>query len=322
VQSFASGLVDVTRDFLRAHETARRIAERHRSGCLTFGEVRRLVADDEDAALFRLKERCHLLFRDTDGSPAASLEGLFDLTVGALFHEAMKFRENFYQHAVYGPKIAALGRQADPEEAELFDEFQKMLEATRERMDESLEETGVLLGQTLRQFRRLLLAYRDEGRLTRYLVENRDQVEHVFGEELDAILAATHASAGAGYVHAARSYLASGYFDRALGALAEASCRGADPSEVAGLRSFAEGMNAYLDGEPERAVERLEAWLTAREEREEMLAGALADLAWAALDRLTATGSTSAGTVRHARELARRLTPFAPRAAPRHREPA
>jgi len=310
VELFASGLVDVTRDFLKAHEIARWIAARHRSGTLTFREVRRLVADDEDAALFRLKERCHLLFRDSDGGPAASLEGLFDLTVGALFHEAMKFRENFYQHAVYGPKIAALGREADPEEAELFGEFEKMLEATRERMGESLEETQTLLAQTLRQFRRLLLAHRDNGRLTRYLVENRDQVEHVFGEELDALLEATHGSAGAGYLHAARSYLASGYFDRALGALGEAARRGVEPDVVAGLRAFAEGMNAYLEGHPERAVERLEGWVAAGEAvREEPLA----ELARAALERLSADEAPRTSAWGRARELARRLA--APAAA-------
>lgn len=315
MRSFGSGLVDVARDFLRAHEITGRVAARHRSGDLDFDEVRRLVGDDEDAALFRLKERCHLVFRDHDGAPAPSLEGLFDLTVGALFHEAMKFRENFYQRSVYGPKIHALGREADPEEAGLFGEFEKMLEATRARMDESLQETEALLAQTRRQFRRLLMAHRDNGLLTRYLVENRDLVEHVFEEGLDGLLEAIHGGAGTGYLRAARSYLASGYFDRSLGALAEAARRGEAPAEVEALRAFAEGMNAYLDGRPERAVERLEIWLAGGAAVQDE---AFADLAWAALARL-AEGGAAAGpeVAARARELSEHVAPHAPRARAR-----
>ena len=44
-------------------------------------------------------------------------EVLFDLAVGSLFHEAMKFRENFYQREVYGPRVRALRDAARAEGA-------------------------------------------------------------------------------------------------------------------------------------------------------------------------------------------------------------
>ena len=88
------GLVDIVRDFLAVDQAMRSLFERFRSGTLRFEEVRDRIAADEGSALFRLKERCHTLFRlGADASQAARpREVLFDLAVGSLFHETMKFR--------------------------------------------------------------------------------------------------------------------------------------------------------------------------------------------------------------------------------------
>src|SRR5262245_58305193 len=113
------GLVEIVRDFLRAHRELRAIAALHRSGELHFDRVKTLVGDGEEAVLYRLKERCHELFRE-EGGGQVGREALFDLAIGALFHEAMKFRENFYQLAVYGPKVRALRATAQTDGEELF----------------------------------------------------------------------------------------------------------------------------------------------------------------------------------------------------------
>ena len=125
-----AGLVDIVRDLMSAHRMTRRIFARYRRGELSFGEVQELVWDTEDAVLFRLKERSHALFRRARGESEVMMrrEALFDLAVGSLFHEAMKFRENFYQRSVYGPKVVELRSQAGGENEELFQEFEKILE--------------------------------------------------------------------------------------------------------------------------------------------------------------------------------------------------
>ncbi|GAG25313.1 unnamed protein product, partial [marine sediment metagenome] len=104
------GLVDIVRDFLVVDQAMRSLLERYRSGTLRFEEVRDGIAADEGSALFRLKERCHALFRLGKGAPhvARPREVLFDLAVGSLFHETMKVRENFYQREIYGPRVRAL----------------------------------------------------------------------------------------------------------------------------------------------------------------------------------------------------------------------
>ena len=108
-----TGLVDVIRDFLAVDEGLRRLVSRYRAGALTWEEVRTLVCDDEQSPLYRLKERSHALFR-TEGSRLRleqQREVLFDLAIGSLFHEAMKFRENFYQLQVYAPRVRKLQRE-------------------------------------------------------------------------------------------------------------------------------------------------------------------------------------------------------------------
>lgn len=308
MQNAQSGLVDIARDFLTAFEQAGRIARGFRAGTLRFAEVERFVDDCETSPLFRLKERCHTLFRRADpsrGLPASS-DALFDLAVGALFHEAMKFRESFYQENIYGPKLRALRASADPEAAAVLGEFEKILAATSVRLEESLQETEALLEQTRRQFARLLATHRDNGLLTRYLVENPELVSVAFPSGLDGLLAQIYGSAGAGWLKAARSYLVSGFFDLGLGCLREAERDEALAAETSALRAYAEGMNAYLDGRMGAALDLLSRWLDGPADSVE---APCARLARAATARIAAGDAAEAEQANRLRE---RLAGLAP----------
>lgn len=278
-----AGVVDVVREFFLAHRTLRHVASRYRGGDLRFEEVRALVGDDEGSVLFRLKERCHALFRE-DGAapPTIGPEALFDLAVGSLFHEAMKFRENFYQRAYYGPRVRAVAAASPGDTTGLVHEFEKIIEGALLRIDESLQETETLLGQTAAQFRVLLAAQAENGRVTRFLVASPEHVAEVFPRGLDALLAEIHGDAATGYARAARSYLEAGFFAEAGSALDAALERGADP-RLERWRAYAAGMQAYLERRYAEAVERLEAWVDAGPTEEE---AAFAALAHAAVSRL------------------------------------
>lgn len=263
MDSVRSGLVDIVRDFLRAHGALREVAARQRRGELAFDEVRALVGDGEEAVLFRLKERSHALFRERTETEGERLDPgvLFDLAVGSLFHEAMKLRENFYQRASYGPKVRALRAASVQDSTGLLHEFEKILEGSALRLEESLEEVETLLGQTTAQFRLLLAARADCGVVTRYLVAHAELVEEALGEDLDAVLAAIHGSPGAGHASAARSYLESGFFAEARDCALDAAARGEDPEALRRLARYAEGMQSYLEGRFGEAVQELGGWL-------------------------------------------------------------
>lgn len=285
MRSIQSDLVYIVRDFLLVHRMFRQVTARYWSGELRFEEVQALVGDSEGSALFRLKERCHALFRErSEGSDLrVRPEALFDLAVGSLFHEAMKFRESLYQRDVYGPKVRAL-RAASPSGANpMIREFERIFEGVRSRLDESVQESEALLLQTAGQFRTLLEAHSNNGFVTRYLIENAELVEEVFADGLDALLEQVHGSSGIAYARAARSYLVSGFFDEGRRALIEAMDRDGSRAELSRLLAYAEGMQAYLEGRYEEAVEHLSKWVDAGYVSGE---GHFADLAFAALSRV------------------------------------
>jgi hypothetical protein len=302
-----AGLVDIAREFLLAHRDLRRLFERHRQRSLRWDEVQRLVGDDEASVLFRLKERSHALFRGGAAGAELPRVALFDLAVGSLFHEAMKLRENFYQLEVYAPKVEAARADAEPGSEALFDEFARILRASRTRLEEALGESESLLEQTRRQFRALLAAHRENGFVTRYLLENASLAEEVLGEPLDGVFASIHGDPVAGYALAARSYLESGYFDEARWALGEAA--GRDPSQPAlrAAASYADGMSAWLRGDYERALDHLEQWAGQPRAPED---APFRELALAAVSRLgqLVEGESAAALAARASALGRTLT--------------
>jgi hypothetical protein len=318
VTQVESVLVDIVRDFLLADQSMRGLFARYRGGVLAFEEVQRLVGDDEGSVLFRLKERCHSLFRQADRAPGivAQREALFDLAVGSLFHEAMKFRENLYQRMVYGPKVRTLRTQSGADAEGIFEEFEKILAAAAIRLDEALQEAEALLVHTRAQFRALLSAHPESGLVSRYLIESRVLAEEVLGDPLEDVLASIHGSAAAGFSLAARSYLASGFFGPARRVLEEARRREPARSDLPRLAAYAEGMDRYLAGRHPEAVERLAAWVDAHPPVEEEAFG---DLAYAAVSRIaeharSSDGGTDTKLATTAAALARRLQPLAPHA--------
>lgn len=314
-------LVDIVRDFIVVHQRFEALFERFRDGSLHFEEVRHLVADSDSSVLFRLKERAHGLFRDRDPDvPLRRGEALFDLAVGSLFHEALKFRENLYQIEVYGPKVQTLRDEVGDEADDLVAEFEKLLRAASDRLGESLRETETLLDQTRRQLLALLRDAMDRGPadpvaglVTRFLLQEREQVEAVYPEGIEALLARVHASVLAGYLCAIRSHLESAHFEDATELIVEARALdvpGDDQRALAPLEAYALGMKAFLDGEYRGAVARLREWLEAPDP-----APVQVDFATAVMARLPSLADGDEDLLRDARHVVERLAALAPSAA-------
>ncbi len=277
-------LVDIVRDFFEAHRLTRVLFERYRHGELRFDELAAFIGDDEGSVLFRLKERCHALFRPGPGNPrvASPEEVLFDLAVGSLFHEAMKFRENFYQREVYGPRVRALRSETGGRADRFFREFEKILSTVSERLEEGLQETETLVDQTGEQLRTLMGEHDENGLVARFLIENAERTESVFGQDLDGLLTEIHGSPDAAYELAGRSYLASGYFDAADRAFDEAVARGGERDVLEPLSAYAKGMAAFVSGDYEVCLDRLGSWA----EADDAVEPHLSNLAQGALSRV------------------------------------
>jgi tetratricopeptide (TPR) repeat protein len=287
MRTVAADLVDIMRDYLVVHQKMGRLLDRYRSGDLVFSEIRQLISDDESSVLFRLKERCHASFRprDDEASVAMRREALFDLAVGSLFHEAMKFRESFYQKEVYGPRVGALRSQSTSEADAFFDEFEKILDGVAARLEEGSQETEILIAQTGQQLRVLLAFHPNNALVLRHMIENPEPLEAVFGLPLDELLAELEGDAAAAFSRAGRSYLDSGFYEEAKQAFADSIARGGSRDDLAPLADYCRGMMAYLSGDYRQSVERLGEWFASANERDEVLVE-IARAAMAKVDQL------------------------------------
>jgi hypothetical protein len=254
-------ILEILRDFVEVDRLVRGLARRHRAQGLRFPELAALIRDDESSVLFRLKERTHALFRGPGGVVRGSThrEALFDLAVGSLFHEAMKLRENLYQREVYGPRVRALQTDAGEESKALFEEFEKMLGAVDQRLDEGVRELETLVQQTADQLRLMIAELNDDGAV-RFVTEHPEEVEAVFGVPLDALLEEMYGSVARGYECAGHSYLGSGSFEAARDCFARALAQTeADPS-IERLLHYADGMHAYISRDYASSVRHLAVW--------------------------------------------------------------
>jgi hypothetical protein len=277
-------MVDILREFLEAQELLQQLAERFERDELTFAELQGFVGDDDGRVLFRLKEKCHALFRPEagGGQPPRVREALFDLAVGSLFHEAMKFREDFYQREVYGPRVRQLRTDAGADAGDLFRQFERLLSAVSERLGEGLAQTQSLMDQSWKQLRVLLADQPDPGFATRFLIERRETLDQLNSPGLEALLVEIHGDAASGYEIAGRSYLVSGHYEAAQFAFAEAIRRNGELAEVEQLSLYASAMAAYLEGRYAQTVSRLGAWI----DRGRIGPASLEEVAMAALSSL------------------------------------
>lgn len=155
-------LAKLIEEVLEAWLTFRGLFEKYRKGTLSFGDLASFV-DDKDltSPLYRLKELSHKLFRNPESE--VPVEGrLLDLTIGSIFHEAMKMREDLYQLEVYWPYYQRLKEEGLLVYREqLGDEFQKLKQKAAKSLRDGFSETKRLFKSTLIQSKAILFT---EGR--------------------------------------------------------------------------------------------------------------------------------------------------------------
>ena len=252
-------MAQIVRDFSEAFILAGQVHERLRSDVLEFASVAYLVGDAEETALFRLKEECHALFRLEASRSRVELnaEELFDLAVGALFHETMKFRESYYLTTAYGPRLERMmaeGSASGP----LAESFRRVFEAGHRRMIESESEVTELFGETRDQLLILLRQMPPSGAVARGLVEDPERSERVFDMALPELLAHIYGSAAEGVRLAFESLIENGRFADAQELLRHPGL-GAEGFQGAG--AFLDGMAAYYAGDSHAALEALSGWI-------------------------------------------------------------
>ncbi len=186
-----------------------------KQGRLYFADIEEFVDDKGKSCLFRLKEMCHDLFRSSD--EAGYKEKLYDVTVGYIFHEAMKLRENLYQLEFYGPGRDKVPFQLTDAEKKIVREIEALANKSRKKLNEGIKEVRILVMELVDQLRDLIKLYRDNYLLPRFIFENERAFVSIYGRKGFARLLNYMYDGGRQVLmlKAAKSYLDSEYYETA-----------------------------------------------------------------------------------------------------------
>ena len=258
-------VVEIVRHFLLSIQSFRQLHERYKQGSMHFAELAKFVDDRGESILFALKESCQNLFRH-GSSPVSQKEQIFDLTIGSIFHLAMRLREDLYQLEVYGPKYSKLGTGSDHSQGQdgLIQGFRKIISRTEGSFKEGIEEINVLFQDVFRQFQELLGEYLENGLLARFLLEENDLLREVFG--INAVEDVSRTVYGPkkaqGYRLAGESYFQSAFYAKAVKAftLALESCPGDESLQF--KIHLSQGMEQFYSFAPLQALRSFEKCLS------------------------------------------------------------
>jgi tetratricopeptide (TPR) repeat protein len=249
-------IVEIVNDLLEATIIHREIEGLHRHGKLRFSHIEPLIDDRGESLLYRLKENCHVLFRNRDdGSPPGG-EKLLDLAVGSVFHEAMKLRENLYQVDTYKPRYSDIRLRNSPHQQILLERFEKIVLRAEQAIREGVADITAFFTDILDQLLDLIQGYKDNDLLVRFLITNRSLFVRVYGKKRFEQLLTTMFEKGLveAYAAAAMSYLRSAYYEMACHLFAKAIRLNPGDGKLRFFYGYAKGFDAYYGNNYEKAL--------------------------------------------------------------------
>lgn len=207
--------IDLIRESLCVYEKARECKSLLRQQKLFFENIQDFVDDRGKSCLFRLKEMCHDLFRNS--TEASYKEKLFDITVGYTFHGAMKLRENLYLLEYYQPQSEIAQQNLSPQERKIVNEIGVLVRKAQARLKVEFNEVATLADELVAQLKDLILLYKENYLLPRFLYENEKLMLKSYGRKgFDEILSMAYEDGRKLLIlRTATSYLDSEYFETA-----------------------------------------------------------------------------------------------------------
>jgi len=167
--------------------------------------------------LWNLKDNCHNIFRKSESKINLS-EYLFDWTLGSIFHEGMKLKEDVYQLEVYLPSYDKIDTSKNVEEIEeVLEEYFTVIDKATRSLDAEMESMKNLFLKAVERFKELLINHAHNRFLVRFLLENKKLVEKALGKNSlkDIISSLYPDQPESPYFIAGKSCLIGGWFKEA-----------------------------------------------------------------------------------------------------------
>jgi hypothetical protein len=207
--------IDLIRESICVYTKCMECRVLFKSRALGFTNIEDFVDDRGRSCLFRLKEMCHELFRNSND--ATYKEKLYDITVGYIFHEAMKLREDLYQLEYSRNRYDIVPHELTSLERKIVREIDILVKRAEKRLKGGLKEVRVLLMELMGQLKDLIVIYKNNYLLPRFIIENEKSLVRIYGKKgFLGLLNDTYQDGRSHLVYrAALSYLESEYYDLA-----------------------------------------------------------------------------------------------------------
>jgi len=212
---------NVVMAFIRAKESFdEQLAHYRATGQMDFPKLDNFVEE----VLYNLKEDCHFLFRKQRYEPCMEMnsESLFDISVGSIFHELMKIKENVYQLSYYAPLYTALLRSPErgtyPQyERAFLEACDKIVRRARRTLPSDLKAAEELFRDATDNLKIMLRRHISNVLLPRMLLDNEERVNRVFGtKNIDELLIEIYSGKlDEAHLTATRDYLSGGWYEKA-----------------------------------------------------------------------------------------------------------
>lgn len=227
---------DVIRDFcLASRELEREFRRFDRSGHVDFSLLRNLLGQEMNKGLlWHLKDTAHVLFKHDDRGGAHVLGQFLDWSVGYIFHDSMKLKEDAYQQQNYAPWFRQMrDRELRGRHKDIGEDLFGVLDQTNESIQREVNRIRFLLFNCRRLFTEYLALHSDNELLARFLFDQNELVREVFGDGYQRLVETVYSERPEMlYVRAARSLRKGGWIAESAQALDEARRLAPDCAEV------------------------------------------------------------------------------------------
>jgi len=248
--------IDLIRESISVHDFCMEVMALYAKGELSFGRMEEFVDDRGKSCLYRLKQMSHELFRNVE--EATYREKFYDITVGYIFHEAMKLRENVYQLEYYKPQYQTLvaSDELTALEKKIIHEFDALIAKARKRLKEGLKEVKMLLKDLVVQLKDLLKLYRGNYLLPRFILENEKALIRIYHKRGFAdLLSDMYERGRSTLIHkAAQSFLDSEYYGDAKILFQKAAHMDHGNGKARFMFLYASAFSSYFKNRPTRAL--------------------------------------------------------------------
>jgi hypothetical protein len=175
----------MVQDFFNAYSYFELIcAEQKKNGLIAYHLLDAWVGSEiTKGPLWDLKDHCHRLLRNNE-SKTNPYEPLFDWTIGSIFHETIKLKEDAYQLEAYRPLLDLEIYKKDQAVADIIDEYLTVIENAYSSLNDELLRIRQLFLKALSHLKAIFPSYRNNMLLVRFLLDySRKPAHRVPGKE-------------------------------------------------------------------------------------------------------------------------------------------